>query len=161
MKLAADILLGLAINPAYLLGFLVVMSGLFYWWFVVKRQVDEVGWKRADYLWLGVAAVGLLSGQVAQARQTWYQFDADRTEGAARAALSNVVRRVHGAEHSAWCDSPAQPTPPNHFASQQQQACKELRIVAEQVNNATTTEYIGHLPSIQLSRYTDPKSPRC
>ena len=58
-------------NPYWLFGLFGALLLIFHVWLVYLSPLGDIGWKRADYLWLGVAVIGLV-GQSAQVRQQWY-----------------------------------------------------------------------------------------
>lgn len=55
-----SILIELSTTPIYLFALFVVLTGVFHAVFVFWLKLDDLAWKKIDYIWLGAATLGIL-----------------------------------------------------------------------------------------------------
>lgn len=63
-----SVVLEVAATPTYVLATLAAMLLAMHWLLIVRLRLGDIAWKRVDYVWLGAAALGLVSASASADR---------------------------------------------------------------------------------------------
>lgn len=149
-------------NPVWLFVLFALLLLVFHVWLVCWRPIGEIGWKRVDYIWLGIAAVGLV-GQAAQVRQHWYSSAYEISHYKVAGTLSALIRQANFAVGPSVCRSfnlaPSSPRNLVQIQAEYDFACAEFKQLTREVRNADGSRDVGFLDLLDTtktrSRLTD------
>lgn len=126
----------------------------FHIWLVFWRPIGDIGWKRVDYVWLGVAAIGLI-GQSAQVRQHWYANAYDMSGYRVEGTLSSLKHRANFSIGPAICRTftKTEYSPKNFDQIQAEYnfACAEFARMTKEVRSVNEERNIGFLDLLDTS----------
>jgi hypothetical protein len=135
-------------NSLWLDLILIVLLVIFHILFVFKLRLDEIQWKYADYIWLIIAALGVI-GQAAQVRQHWYATIYEISSYNAKATLRALKQQVNAAIGPGICELPD--TPLRQVRAEYKLACAEFTKISKEVLSANEDRDIGFLSLLDTS----------
>ena len=147
-----NLLVEFATTPAYVFVAFVVFLLLFHVFMVKFRNHDDIFWKRVDYVWLGAAALGILSAS-AQLNHTVAQSYIENSEAARTVSMYGLLR--HFLDGPFWVCLPRNRTefsPPDFDAiiKEQQELCQQGIELARRLPSKLPDDY----PSLESMGYT-------
>jgi len=141
-------------NPTWLFALFAVFLAIFHGWLIYWKPIGQVGWKRVDYIWLSVAAVGLV-GQSAQVRQHWYSSAYDMYHYRIEGALSSLKMRADFSISNAICGMcvKTEYSPKNfdQIESEYQFACGEFKRITKEVLSPQGPRDVAFLDLLDVS----------
>lgn len=141
-------LLRFAYNPIYLSIALIVLLTLFHVWLVVKKPLSKVGWKRVDYIWLAVAALGIM-GQAGNVRMKLFTAVMESARASSQYALLDLKQQANFAVGPSVCRTFVRTeNPPPNFDEIQREysfACRELTKMTTDIRSAEVGRKVGFL----------------
>lgn len=142
-------------DPAWLFGLFGGFLLFFHVWLVYWKPIGDIGWKRVDYFWLGVAVIGLI-GQSAQVRQHWYAPAYDISHYRVDAALMALKQRADFSIGPAICRTFVRTEySPKNFDQNQAEynfACAEFTRLVKEVQSAEGSRDVGFLELLDTSQ---------
>lgn len=147
-------LIEISSNPAWILSLFVVFLLAFHGWLVIWKPIDEIAWKYIDYIWLGVAVIGLI-GQAAQVRQTWYSSAQEISNFTVAGSLANLKRQANFAIGPSICRSfnKTENSPKNlaQLQSEYNFACGEFARITKEVRSLDKERDVGFIDLLDTS----------
>lgn len=141
-------------NPTWLFALFAVFLAVFHGWLVYLKPIGQVGWKRVDYIWLGVAAIGLV-GQSAQVRQHWYSSTNEMYQYRVDGALSTLKMRADFSIGNAICGTSVKTeySPKNfdEIQSEYKFACSEFNRLTKDIRSLQGPRDVGFLELLDVS----------
>ncbi|OHC63254.1 MAG: hypothetical protein A2040_07590 [Rhodocyclales bacterium GWA2_65_19] len=142
-------------NPYWLFGLFAVFLLIFHGWLVYLRPIGDIGWKRVDYLWLGVAVIGLV-GQSAQVRQHWYASSNEMSQFRVEGALMSLRREADFSIGPAICRtfvrSDFSPPTFDQMQAEYNFACDEFTRLTKEVRSTEGSRDVGFLDLLDTSK---------
>lgn len=156
-------LIDIGSNPYWLFGLFLIFLLIFHGWLVYLRPIGDIGWKRVDYLWLGVAVIGLV-GQSAQVRQHWYTSANEMSQIIVKGALISLKQDADFSIGPAICRTfnRSDFSPPNFDPIQAEYniACEEFTRLTKEIRSTEGNREVGFLDLLDTSKtrskLTDP-----
>ena len=157
------LLIEISSNPYWLFGLLVGFLLFFHGVLVYWKPIGDVGWKYVDYIWLIVAAIGIV-GQTAQVRKLWYEPEIKISQFIVEGTLRSLRREADIAIGSATCRkfTRTNSSPPNldQIQAEYKFACDEFTQLTKEIRTTVGDREVGflglHDTSKTRSKLTDP-----
>lgn len=151
----------IAYNPIYLSFALILLLLLFHWWLVSKRPLGKVGWKRIDYIWLAIAALGVI-GQAGNVRMKLFSQVKETARARSQNALLDLKQQANFAVGPSVCRTfiKTENTSPNSDEVQREYnvACSELTRLTADIRTAGIDRKVGFLVDLDpLNKKTTDK----
>lgn len=142
-------------DPIWLFGLFGAFLLFFHVWLVYWKPIGNIGWKRVDYIWLGVAVIGLV-GQSAQVRQHWYATTYGISHYRVDGALKELKQRADFSIGAAICrpfvKSEYSPKNFDQIQAEYKFACIEFAKITKEVRSAGTNRDVGFLDLLDTSQ---------
>jgi len=148
-------LLKIGSDPVWLFVLFGLFLLLFHLLLVYWKPIGNVGWKRVDYIWLGVAVIGLV-GQSAQVRQHWYATEYEISHYKVESALKELKQRANFSIGPAICRTFVKTEySPKNFEQIQAEynfACAEFGRLTREIRSAGESRDVGFLDLLDTSQ---------
>ena len=147
-----NLLVEFATTPAYVFAAFAAFLVLFHLVLVTFGNYDDIFWKKADYVWLAAAALGLFAAS-AQLNRTLAKNYIENGEASRTVAVYQLLR--HFLDGPYWVCMPRNRTefsPPEFDAivKEQQELCKQATELARRLPKALPSDY----PTLESMGYS-------
>lgn len=143
-------------DPTWVFLLFVIFLVFFHVWLVFLKPIGNIGWKVVDYIWLGVAVLGLI-GQSAQVRQHWYASTNELLHYKIEATREELKRSADFSIGPAICRTfirtESSPSNLDQIQSEYNFACTEFTEITKQVRLADKSHYGGFLNLLDTSKF--------